>query len=132
MTSPCELHIYCNDEVKSRNIAKKILTMAKELEHKYNFYNPNSYLSALNQRKTNRLDIQTKDLLTRDKLFYTKTNGIFDITMGTLTKARKLSTIEKIEEETQRLSLLKLTNPTQIVYMINLFLRICYEKNYYY
>jgi len=40
--------------------------------------------------------------------------------------------IEKIEEETQRLSLLKLTNPTQIVYMINLFLRICYEKNYYY
>jgi len=104
MTSPCELHIYCNDEVKSRNIAKKILTMAKELEYKYNFYNPNSYLSALNQRKTNRLDIQTKDLLTRDKLFYTKTNGIFDITMGTLTKARKLSTIEKIEEETQRLS----------------------------
>jgi thiamine biosynthesis lipoprotein len=103
MTSPCELHIYCNDELKSRNIAKKILAMAKELEHKYNFYNPNSYLSALNQRETNVLDVQTKDLLTRAKLFYGKTNGIFDITMGTLIAGRKLSTVERIEEETQRL-----------------------------
>ena len=73
--------------------------MAKELEHKYNFYNPNSYLSALNQRKTNTLDVQTKDLLTRAKLFYNKTNGIFDITMGTLTKSRKLPTVEQVEKE---------------------------------
>jgi thiamine biosynthesis lipoprotein len=103
MTSPCELHIYCHDEVKSRNIAKKILTVAKELEFKYNFYNPNSYLSALNQRKTDVLDVQTKDLLRRAKLFYGKTNGIFDITMGTLSKSRKLETVEKIEEEVARL-----------------------------
>ena len=104
MTSPCELHIYCNDEVKSRHIAKKILVMAKELEHKYNFYNPNSYLSALNQRKTNTLDVQTKNLLTRAKLFYNKTNGIFDITMGTLTKSRKLTTVEQVEKEMKRLT----------------------------
>ena len=104
MTSPCELHIYCNDEVKSRSIAKKILLMAKELEHKYNFYNPNSYLSALNQRKINALDAQTKDLLTRAKLFYNKTNGVFDITMGTLTKSRKLPTVEQIEKEMERLT----------------------------
>ena len=103
MTSPCEVHIYCNDEVKSRSIAKKILTMAKELEHKYNFYNPNSYLSALNQRKTDKLDAQTKDLLTRAKLFYNKTNGVFDITMGTLTQSRKLPTVEQIEQEKSRL-----------------------------
>ncbi len=103
MTSPCEVHIYCNDEIKSRLIAKKILTMAKELEHKYNFYNPNSYLSALNHRKTDSLDVQTKDLLTRAKLFYNKTDGIFDITMGTLTQSRKLPTVKEIEEETNRL-----------------------------
>jgi len=104
MTSPCEVHIYCNDEVKSRNIAKRILAMAKELEFKYNFYNPNSYLSSLNQRKTELLDVQTKDLLTRAKLFYKRTNGIFDITMGTLSKSRQLSTVEKIEKEMRRLT----------------------------
>jgi thiamine biosynthesis lipoprotein len=104
MTSPCELHIYSNDDIKSRNIAKKILTMAKELERKYNFYNPNSYLSALNQRKVDSIDTQTKDLLTRAKLFYSKTNGIFDITMGTLTKSRKLETIEEVEKEVNNLT----------------------------
>ena len=103
MTSPCELHIYCYDDAKSRAIAQKILVMAKELEKKYNFYNPNSYLSALNQRKTDILDAQTKELLTRAKLFYTKTDGIFDITMGTLTESRKLESIEKIEKETAKL-----------------------------
>jgi len=104
MTSPCELHIYTNDENRSRTVAKKILLMAKALEQKYNFYNPNSYLSELNSRKTDVLDAQTKDLLTRAKLFYGKTNGIFDVTMGTLTQSRKLETIEKIEEEIERLN----------------------------
>jgi len=103
MTSPCELQLYCNDKDKSRAVAKKIMIMAKELENKYNFYNPNSYLSQINQRKTDVLDAQTKDLLTRAKLFYKKTNGIFDITMGTLIKSRKLGSLEKIEEEMQRL-----------------------------
>jgi len=103
MTSPCEIHIYANNETLSRNTAKKILIMAKKLEEKYNFYNPNSYLSTLNQRKTDKLDVQTKDLLTRAKLFYTKTDEIFDITMGTLTDARKQKSIEKVEEEVAKL-----------------------------
>ena len=103
MTSPCEVHIYCQDEVKARNIAKKILTMAKELEQKYNFYNPDSYLSAINQRKVEKLDAQTKDLLSRSKLFYSKTDGVFDVTMGTLSSSRKLSTIQAIEEVTEKL-----------------------------
>ena len=103
MTSPCEVHIYENDDQKARSTAQAILKMAKELELKYNFHNPNSYLSALNQRKINLLDTQTKDLLSRAKLFYAKTEGIFDITMGTLTHSRKLSTIQDIEEESQKL-----------------------------
>lgn len=103
MTSPCELHIYSDDALKSRNTAKKILEMAKKLEAKYNFYDPNSYLSALNQRKTVQLDPQTKDVLNRAKQFYTQTNGIFDITMGTLAATRKAKTIDALEEETQKL-----------------------------
>ena len=103
MTSPCELQLYCNDEHKARAIAKKIMIMVKELENKYNFYNPNSYLSKLNQRKVDVLDVQTKDLLTRAKFFYNKTHGIFDITMGTLTQSRKLDSLEAMEIETKRL-----------------------------
>lgn len=103
MTSPCEVHLYTNDEIKSRAIAKKILLMGKELEQKYNFYNPNSYLSSLNQRKTNRVDAQTKELLRRAKLFYGQTDGLFDITMGTLIASRKLNRIDKIEEAVAKL-----------------------------
>lgn len=45
------------------------------------------------------LDSQTKELLMRSKLFYTQTNKIFDITMGTFVEARKQDTIESIEEK---------------------------------
>ncbi len=103
MTSPCEVHIFCNNADKSRSIASKILQTAKALEQKYNFYNPNSFLSQINQRKTTQLDPQTKDLLSRAKLFYARTDGIFDITMGTLTSSRKYKNITQVEDEVERL-----------------------------
>ena len=103
MTSPCEVHIYSRNQTKAKTVAQKILIMAKELEKKYNFYDPNSYLSSLNKRKEKRLDYQTKELLNRAKQFYKKTNTIFDITMGTLVKSRKLNSLEAIEEEQERL-----------------------------
>ena len=103
MTSPCEVHIFSNDANRSRSIASKILEMAKGLEQKYNFYNPNSFLSKINQRRVEKLDSQTKDLLTRAKLFQTKTNGIFDITMGTLTASRKLKSVVEIEDQIAQL-----------------------------
>jgi thiamine biosynthesis lipoprotein len=104
MTSPCEVHIYENNQTKSRNIASKILQMAKRLEQKYNFYSPNSYLSAINHREVIKLDSQTKNLLTLAKQFYTKTDGIFDITMGTLAKSRKEKSIQKVKNEVERLT----------------------------
>ena len=103
MTSPCELQIYCQESQKAQSLAKEILEMAKRLEKKYNFYDPHSYLSTLNQRTESRLDPQTKELLRRAKLFYTQTEGIFDITMGTVTEARSLESIEQIEAESRRL-----------------------------
>ena len=103
MTSPCEIHIFCDNANKSRSIASKILQGAKALEQKYNFYNPNSFLSDINQRKIDKLDLQTKDLLIKAKLFYTKTNGIFDVTMGTLSSTRKEKTISIIEDKVEKL-----------------------------
>ena len=104
MTSPCEVHLYCSDESKSRAVAKEILMVAKGLEKKYNFYNPDSYLSLLNQRTENKLDRESRDLLSKVKLFYTKTEKIFDVTMGTLTASRKLPTLDAIEKEKERLT----------------------------
>ena len=103
MTTPCEVHIFSDTEDKSRMVAGKILSRAKELEKKYNFYNQASLLSAINQRKLSKLDSQTEELLKRAKQFYNTTNSIFDVTMGTLVQARKASSLEQIEEEKSRL-----------------------------
>lgn len=104
MTSPCEVHIFCDNANRSRTIASKILQNSKMLEKKYNFYNPNSFLSSINQRKTDKLDLQTKNLLIKAKLFQTKTDGIFDITMGTFSATRRHKSIDKVEEEVARLT----------------------------
>jgi thiamine biosynthesis lipoprotein len=103
MTSPCEIHLFCSSQNRAEKIASKILQSSKSLEQKYNFYNQNSYLSQINQRKISQLDIQTKDLLRRAKLFYTKTDGIFDITAETLNSALKHDRVAKIEDEKEKL-----------------------------
>ena len=103
MTTPCEVHIFSDNEEKSRMVAGKILSRAKELEKKYNFYNEASLLSAINQRKLSKLDPQTEELLKRTKQFYEATNHIFDVTMGTLVQARKASTLEQVEEQKSKL-----------------------------
>ena len=103
MTSPCEVHIFTYSQTKANQLAKKILENSKKLEQKYNFYNPNSFLSQINQRKIDKLDFQTQEILKRAKNFYYKTDTIFDITIGTLTQARKQKSIQAIEEETQKL-----------------------------
>ena len=103
MTTPCEVHIFSDNEEKSRMVAGKILSRAKGLEKKYNFYNNNSLLSSLNQRKRSNLDPQTEELLKRAKQFYEATSHIFDVTMGTLVQARKASTLEQVEEKKSKL-----------------------------
>jgi thiamine biosynthesis lipoprotein len=99
MTSPCEIHLFCDNKNRAKKIANKVLQTCKALEIKYNFYNPTSYLSKINQRKIDKLDAQTKNILTRARGFYDKTDGIFDITMGTLSLAKKYQTIQEIEEQ---------------------------------
>ena len=103
MTSPCEVHIFSNDANKAREVASQILTSAKALEKKYNFYNPDSFLSQINQRKIVKLDGQTVDLLKKSQYFYKKTDAIFDVTMGTLVDSRKNTTIERVEEEVEKM-----------------------------
>jgi len=103
MTSPCEVHIYHQDGILAQKLASDILVRAKALEKKYNFYDPHSLLSQINQRKVKQLDRETKELLHRAKLFYAKSEGVFDVTMGTLVASRRHASVEAVEEAVARL-----------------------------
>ncbi len=84
MTTPCELNFYCDSKDKADRLAQKIFKEVKRLEKKYNYFDPSSYLSAINQRETNILDRETKEIIKRAKYFYEKTDKTFDITIGTI------------------------------------------------
>jgi len=104
MTTPCEVHLYATSQDKARKVASDILESSKKLEAKYNFYDPNSYLSSLNKREINTLDYQTKEVLKLAKQFYTQTRGIFDVTVGTLKQSMRYKSIKEIEESKEKLS----------------------------
>jgi len=104
MTTPCEVHLYASSQDKARKVASEILESSKKLESKYNFYDPDSYLSKLNKRETQTLDHQSKEILKQAKSFYTKTKGIFDVTVGTLKQSMQYKSIKEIEESREKLS----------------------------
>ncbi len=83
MSTPCEVRLFSAKKSKADAVAKAILEEAKRLEKKYNYYAPNSFLSALNERRENVLDTESQSLLQRAKHYYETTEGIFDITTAT-------------------------------------------------
>ena len=104
MTTPCEVVIFENDERKANECATLILKEAKRLEKKYNYFDKNSYLSAINERKIKAIDPETKNLIKKSLHYYEQTEGVFDITIGTVKDIFKSS--ETIEELLKRKSLL--------------------------
>ncbi len=92
MTTPCEIILFAKSKEQADKTAKKILHETKRLEKKYNYFSPTSYLSALNSRDEAFLDSETLWLLKKAIDFYHKTNGVFDITIGTIKDIYKNST----------------------------------------
>ncbi|MEA3521578.1 MAG: FAD:protein FMN transferase [Campylobacterota bacterium] len=84
MTTECEVTLITLDKSKADACAKAILSEAKRLEKKYNYYNPSSYLSQINQRQIDKLDSETKSILQRALRYYKLTDRIFDITVATV------------------------------------------------
>ena len=84
MTTPCEVSLFCDDKGKADRVAQLVLEEAKRLEQKYNYFAENSYLSQLNRRETDALDVETKELLRRAIQYYRLTGGVFDITVATI------------------------------------------------
>ena len=99
MTTPCELRFYNAPKIKCDKCANDILKEAKRLEKKYNYFNPKSYLHALNLRQTNILDNETKMLLQKAKTYYKTTNSIFDITIATIKDSYNLNSIKSLQDD---------------------------------
>jgi len=83
MSTPCEVLLFSESKASADKVAQAVLVEVKRLEQKYNYYDSDSLLSQLNNRETNIVDMETKNLLERAKQYYKKTNGIFDITVAT-------------------------------------------------
>ena len=102
MTTPCELQLFCNNKSVADLCAKDILSECKRLEQKYNYYSKDSFLHSINTRQINKLDSETKSLLSISKQYYKKTNGIFDITIATLKDIYKNTKVKDIEEQKEK------------------------------
>lgn len=103
MTTPCELLIYASSKEHARSVAKEVLIQTKELEKKYNYFDPDSLVSKINSRQIQTLDAQSKDLLSRAKTFYELTGSVFDITLATIKPLYKLHSLHELEKQKERL-----------------------------
>ncbi len=103
MTTPCELQLFHNNKQFCNDVAKKVLKEAKRLELKYNYFDKNSYLSKINARVANVLDLETKELLKKSKRYYISTDYIFDITLATIKDIYLSNNIKKFSQEKDRL-----------------------------
>ncbi|MGB0504218.1 MAG: FAD:protein FMN transferase, partial [Thalassolituus sp.] len=92
MTTPCQITLYDRSELHAKDIAQTIFARTKELEKKYNFHNAASWLSThINGRPSNRitLDNESARVLADVWSMSQTTQGLFDITVGTLKQAAK-------------------------------------------
>ena len=99
MTTPCEVQVYSQSAQLANRLAKRIEKNSKRLEKKYNFFSPDSFLSQLNNRSQSeiKIDAETHTVLTQVRKLSEHTQGLFDITTGTLKHCTKLDSIEKVE-----------------------------------
>ncbi len=107
MTTPCVLQIYEGGAKNAQHCFEQIKKNTLALEKKYNFFNASSYLNqVINNRKYDKikLDQQTYEVLQTTRELSIATNGIFDITMGTLKQCYKKSTLVESTDCLERLA----------------------------
>lgn len=99
MTTPCEVQVYSQSAQLANRLAKRIEKNSKRLEKKYNFFNPNSFLSQLNSRQQEimTIDAETHSVLSQVRSLSEQTQGLFDITTGTLKHCAQLHSIDEVE-----------------------------------
>ena len=103
MSTDCEVILITPDKAKADSCAKAILTEAKRLEKKYSFYKEDSILSQINRRKMESLDSESRSIIARALQYCKKTNGIFDITIGTIKHLYIEGDAQKLHVESNKL-----------------------------
>ncbi len=101
MTTPCRVKLYTEDKQKATKCFDEIEKNTLDLEKKYNFFDKKSYLSRIiNNRKRNKVSIdqQTFEVLKQVKDLSEKTNGVFDISMGTLKSCYSHNSLAKVQK----------------------------------
>lgn len=104
MSTACELIVFAQEKKDADHIAELIVHETKRLEKKYNYYDPASFLSQLNNRQIDLLDRESANLLERAKRYYTLTDGVFDISIATFKALyTTCDSAEKLFHEKKRL-----------------------------
>ncbi len=86
MSTKCSLQIYAGSMEKAQKACREVEQNTYYLEKKYNFYDENSYLSKIiNKREKSKLkiDAQSAEVLLHVKTLSQKVNNLFDISVGT-------------------------------------------------
>lgn len=73
-------------EQKKAYLLEDAFNILKEVDRSISSYNPNSYIFHLNKHKESQLNEIAYRALRLSKQYYKKTNGYFDITIGSVTK----------------------------------------------
>lgn len=104
MTTDCEVILITPEKSRADECAKAILKEAKRLEKRYSYYDENSILAQINRRELTKLDSETETILRRAILYAKKSEGVFDITIGTLKKLYMKGDSEMLHVEGASLS----------------------------
>ena len=88
MGTTCELQLYGQSKIQTRNTAAVVLNDVERLEAKYSRYRADSLLSEINQVASRgsrlKVDEETAKLLDYASTCYMQSDGLFDITSGIL------------------------------------------------
>lgn len=101
MASHCSILIECDNLQRVKIAAKKAITEAWRIEHKYSRYQTNNTFSAIHSTPNHWqvLDNETAQLMIFANHAYLASQGLFDITSGVLRKAWKFDGSHRIPEQ---------------------------------
>ncbi len=87
MGSPCELNLYCRNDSDFQNICYQVKQKIRVLEEKYSRFLPHSLVTTINKnagKQPTSIDQETFALLQYAQQCYLESDGLFDITSGSL------------------------------------------------
>jgi thiamine biosynthesis lipoprotein len=95
MGTPCEIQLFARTKEKARKIANAAIIDVQRLEALYSRYQPQSFLSKINQAAavggSISVDEETAGLLDYAATCYEQSEGLFDISSGLLRQAWKFN-----------------------------------------